>query len=109
MAKNSKKNISAREIFNGDIWTRAFIRKQYKLFGLIFLLIIISINNGYQCEKQHIKIDKLQKELRDVQYEYITLDAELVSMSRQSTISQRLQESGSKVKESSVPPIRINH
>lgn len=104
-----KTNISAREIFNGDIWTRAFIRRQYKLFGLIIFLFLLSINNGYQCEKQHIKITQLEKDLRDVQYEYITLNAELVSISRQSTISQRLQANGSRVKESSTPPIKLNH
>lgn len=102
-----KRHISIREIFNGDIWTKEFIRQQYKLLGLICILIFISIFNGYQCEKQHIKINQLKEQLDDLQHEYITQRSNLVGMSRQSNVSKQLEEQGSRLKNVSVAPTKL--
>lgn len=105
---NKKLHIRIREIFNGDIWTKEFIRQQYPLFGLICFLIMLSIFNGYKCEQQHIRISQLQEQLDDLQHEYITQEATLVGMSRQSNVSKQLEEQGSSLKDVSVAPTKLN-
>ena len=50
---------------------------------------------------------ELNRELQYAHYEYLTVNAELVEMSRQSVISKRLREAGSNVKESTVPAVTV--
>ncbi len=107
-ADNKKnKKIDIRDFFNGNIFTKEFVQKQYGLILLISFLFLLYINNGYQSEKQHAHIVQLKTQLQDLRYEYLTLEAELVNLSKQSTISEQLRQSGSKVKESTQPPVEI--
>jgi NDP-sugar pyrophosphorylase family protein len=52
-------------------------------------------------------IKLLQKELQDAQMVQLTVHAELMNKSRQSSIAKMLQDKGSKVKESNTPAIKI--
>ena len=97
-----------QDILNGDIFTKEWMRQQYKLFALIFVLLIVYIYQGYQAQRQQARIVQLSSAIQDAHYEYLTINAELTEMSRQSIISKRLQEAGSKVKESTKPAIVIN-
>jgi len=103
-----KPDISIQDILNGNIFTKGWMKRQYKLFVLIFVLLIIYIFAGYQSQKQQARLADLSRDLQDARYEYLTINAELVEMSRQSVISKRLKEAGSNVKESTTPAIRIN-
>lgn len=102
-----KSKRTLHDIFTGDFLTREFITKQFGLLFLIGAMFLIYINAGYRSEKQHNKIIILQNQLQDLRYEYLTLSAELVEMSRQSNVSAQLKENGSQIKESSVPAIKI--
>lgn len=106
MTENKHKFI--QDVLNGNIFTQGWMRKQYKLFVLIFVLLIVYIFLGYQSQKQQARIVELNRALQDAHYEYLTVNAELVEMSRQSVVSKRLREAGSNVKESITPAVRIN-
>lgn len=97
-----------RDVLNGDIFTKGWVRQQYKLLILIFGLLILYIYQGYQSQKQQARIVELNRQIQDAHYEYLTVNAELVEMSRQSVVSKRLKEAGSNVKESTTPAVRIN-
>jgi len=97
-----------QDVLNGNIFTQERMRKQYKLFALIFVLLIFYIFLGYQSQKQQARIVELNRALQDAHYEYLTVNAELMEMSRQSVVSKRLREAGSNVKESLTPAVRIN-
>jgi hypothetical protein len=71
--------------------------------GLVFLYIYL----GYQSQRQMRMLSDLQKELQDVQMTQLTVNAELMNKSRQSSIAKMLQEKGSKLKESNTPAIRV--
>ena len=103
-----KEHISMQDVLNGNIFTKNLVRRQYKLFILIFGLLIVYIFEGYQAQKQQARIVELNRALQDAHYEYLTVNAELVEMSRQSVIAKRLRDAGSDVKESTTPAVRIN-
>ncbi len=102
-----KKNKWLQDVLNGNIFTKDAVKKQYKLFILIFFLMIVYIFEGYQSQRQQARVVELTRLIQDAHYEYLTINAELTQMSRQSVISQRLKEAGSNVKESTTPAISI--
>ncbi len=64
-----KKRTSLKNIIGGDILATDFFRRQAGLLFLIMVLIIIYINNRYECQLQLIEIDNLKKELIDIKYD----------------------------------------
>ena len=78
-----KKRTSLKNIIGGDILATDFFRRQAGLLFLIMVLIIIYINNRYECQLQLIEIDNLKKELIDIKYDALTRSSELMERSRQ--------------------------
>lgn len=74
---------------------------------LLFLagLAIIYIANSYYAEKNIRQVEKLQKQLKVIRYEYITIKSDLMQNNRQSKVASNLEGRG--VKESTVPPKKI--
>lgn len=97
-----------QDILNGNIFTKGWMKRQYKLFFLIFVLMIVYIFEGYQAQSRQARLVQLRRDIKDAQYEYLSISAELSEMTRQSAISKKLQEAGSNVKESNLPATRIN-
>lgn len=94
---------------SGNIFTREFFRKQYKLLILIAALLFIYIYNGFQCESQERRIRRLQAEIKDARYEMLDLSAEYTRLTRPSNIAEQLQKNGSPIKESTIPPILVDN
>lgn len=101
------KRNSLKEILSGNVLGHTWFKQQYKLIGLICVLIFFYIYSGYQSQRQQRRLSDLQKELQDVQMTQLTINSELMERTRQSSIANMLQEKGSKVKESYKPAIRI--
>ncbi|MCB0806488.1 MAG: hypothetical protein KDC05_11875 [Bacteroidales bacterium] len=74
---------------------------------LLFLAFIalIYIGNSYYAEKKIRKIERLQKEVKELRYDYIYNRSQLMSKSRQSEIAKTLSLEG--IKESRTPPKKI--
>jgi hypothetical protein len=98
---------SLRDVLSGDILTKSWFQRQFKVIGLISVLIFIYIHCGYLAQQQQRTLSKLQKELQDVQLIQLSLQAELMEKTRQSSISKMLQEKESHIKPSQTPAIRI--
>lgn len=105
--KKTNKNWSLQDIMNGNIFRNQWMQQQYKLVTLIVVLIIVYIFQGYRSQRQMAYLVQVNKAIQDARYEYLTISAELSEMTRQSAISARLRESGSNVKESDTPAIRV--
>ena len=95
-----KKRTSLKNIIGGDILATDFFRRQA---GLLFL-IIIYINNRYECQLQLIEIDNLKKELIDIKYDALTRSSELMERSRQSRIEEYIATKESDLQTSTNPP-----
>ncbi len=101
------KEASFRDIIGGEVLNSAFAKKQA---GIIILLVVLSFTytgNRYFCEKQLAKIDKLQQELVEVKYTYLTISSELMTLSRQSQVENIIKNKGIMLNESTTPPYSL--
>ncbi len=96
-----------RDILNGNVLTRRFIRRQYLLLGLLVGITIFYNDNRYESEKQITRISELRKQIQDAKYERLTISAELVEITRRSSIERLLQEKGIPLTTGTQPPIVI--
>lgn len=99
---------SVRDILNGNILTKKFIRRQYLLIILMVVLSIVYIDNRYSSEKQITNITELKRKIQDAKYESLTISAELMEISRQSNILLMLQSKGIQLRPGDTPPIVID-
>jgi hypothetical protein len=98
---------SLKDIFSGDILTQQWVQKQYRLIFLICGLLFAYIYFGYQSERQQNRLNQLNKELQDAYFTQQTINAQVMTMTRQSSISKLLEEQGSNLKESHRSAIKI--
>ena len=98
---------SVRDILNGNILTKKFIRRQYLLIILLVVLSIGYIDNRYASEKQIANMVMLKKNIQDAKYESLTISAELMEISRQSNLLLLMGSKGMQLKPGSTPPIVI--
>ena len=94
-------------ILSGEILLSEWVRNQYRITILICGLFFVYIYFGYQSERQQHKMHQLKLELQDAQFTKQTLNAQTMSLTRQSSIAKMLDERGSKLQESHQSAIRI--
>jgi hypothetical protein len=93
-----------RSIINGEILTKdAVLRLMPFIFYLCFLFILY-IANSYNYESNIKEASKLSDQLIELEYEYITTQADLVYIKQQSEIAARLDSLNTGIEESVLPP-----
>jgi hypothetical protein len=102
------KSSSVRDILNGNILTKRFIQKQYGLIIMIAIFAFLYVDNRYYCETQLAKEVELKKSIQDLKYESLTNSAELMQLSRQSTVLQMINDRGVNLIQTATPPIVIS-
>jgi len=105
--RDEMKGRSIRDILNGTLLTRGVILKNIVFIIWLTFLGIVYIGNSYHAEKVARRISSLQREVKDLRAESITNAAELMYISRQSIVQQRVKNSRLEVKESVEPPFKI--
>lgn len=101
------KSSTIRDIFNGNILTKKFLQKQYGLIIMIAALTFLYVDNRFYCETQLAKEIELKKKILDAKYESLTISAELMEISRQSNVMNKVNESGINLIQSFTPPVVI--
>ncbi len=101
------KSSSIRDVLNGEIFSKNFFKKQYGLIIMISILAFMYVDNRYTCENQMAKEVEMKKKIQDLKYESITISAELMSISRQSSVVNLVKENGLDLKVMTIPPIVI--
>lgn len=96
-----------QDVLNGNIFSSDWLKKQYKLIGLILFLVMVYVYAGYRAEQQHKRLGDLQEELQDAEYELLTLQSELTDMTRQSSVAGELERRGSRLQTNKTPAVRI--
>lgn len=75
-------------------------------FGLVaFFLMVFYIYNQHHANKALRKKDKLQKELKELHSEKISIESEITNASKQSELAKRLSPTG--LKELKEPPVKL--
>lgn len=101
------KSSTIKDILNGNILNKQFFRRQYKLMLLIVVISIMYIDNRYASEKQLLYSIEINKKIQDAKYESLTISAELMEITRQSSIMKMLAEKGIQLKQGKTPPVVI--
>ncbi len=76
-----------------------------RISGFIALLILPYIYNAHRAERNVRKLDELNRDIKDLRAEYITLKSEHMSASKQSDVAERLAPFG--LVEPETPPLRL--
>ena len=79
--------------------------KNLQFFLFLAVLAVLYIYNGHYSDKTVRSINKVSKELKELQYEYKTLKGELMLKSKQSELAKAVEGYG--LKELTMPPIVI--
>lgn len=95
-----------QSILDGSILTREQMLKMLPFIFYLVFLAIIFIANTYYAERLVRRIDAGNKDLKELQIEYIDSRSKLMNSSRQSHLEEQLIGQG--LKESTVPPYKIS-
>jgi len=91
-------------------WRRWFsyrwIVRNVPFFLFLSLLAVIYIYNGHNADKTIRNINKVSKELKELQYEYKTLKSEVMFRSKQSELAKAVAPF--ELKELTTPPVVLN-
>jgi cell division protein FtsL len=101
------KSFTYRDLLNGEIFTKKIFKKNYGLLIMFAVLMLIYITNRYSIESKIALQSKLKKEIQDLKYESLTISAELMKLSRQSSVVKMVNEKGLEIEESPVAPVYI--
>jgi cell division protein FtsB len=82
-----------------------WIVKNVPFFLFLSLLAVIYIYNGHYADKTIRDINKVSKELKELQYEYKTLKSEVMFRSKQSELAKAVEPLG--LKELMAPPVML--
>ncbi len=82
-----------------------WIVKNTPFFLFLSLLTVLYIYNGHVAEKTIKDINRSSRELKELQYEYKTIQSELMFQSKQSELVKAVEPLG--LKELSQPPQRL--
>ncbi len=90
-------------------WRKVFgyqwILKNIPFFMFLSVLAVVYIYSGHYADKTIRSINKVNKELKEMQYEYKTLKSEVMFRSKQSELAKAVEPLG--LKELTMPPIVI--
>lgn len=98
-------SLTLRTILGGDILNTQAIRRQVWLILLITFFSILYVSNRYSCQKQQIRIDNLNDELKKSKYKTLSLSSVLTERSRESHVEELLKaNSDSTIHAADQPP-----
>jgi cell division protein FtsL len=80
-----------------------WIVKNIPFFLFLAVLAVIYIYNGHYADKTVRNINKVSRDLKELQYEYKTLKSEVMFRSKQSEMAKAVEPLG--LKELTVPPM----
>ena len=87
-------HISIRTIIGGDILQSPFFLRQVMFIFFVMVLMLIYTGNRYAGQQDIIVIDSLQTQLQEMQYSVLTQSSDLMNLTRQSKVEERLRQIG---------------
>jgi len=96
-----------KDIISGDILENKESSKLISLLTWFTLLAFLYITNNYQAEEKIRDINRKQKEIKELRYQYISKKSKLMNMSKQSEIEKRLEKRGFKENREPLKVIRV--
>ena len=96
--RKKEKRLSFWYILGGGVLKEDFILRHTRMIVLLVVLAFFFIGNRYTC---------MQKQLRDVRFEALSISSELTGNSRQSQIELLIEEQGIDLEGAKTPPYEL--
>lgn len=109
-AKSAKAGSSAsfvRELLSGTMISEKLILNNLGYITFVTFLLAIYIGNRFNAEKVTRESTRLQREVKDLKAESLSISSELVHSSRQSEVYRLIREKGLNLEELKTPPYKI--
>ena len=109
--ESTPKNVDlkkAKSIYKGEFLKSGLIKNNIGLIGLGAVLLFIYVGNRFFCEWQFRTLNELDKKLKDARYDCLTYKSELMEISRQSKVKEKVRQEGMPLKESTVAPYSLD-
>ena len=106
-SKQVKPGSFVKELLSGSMVSEKIILKNLGYVALITLLTAIYIGNRFHAEKITREMTKLQKEVKDLRAESLSTTADLMYISKQSTVFNLVKEKGLNLEELKTPPYKL--
>jgi len=103
--EESRVGKTIRSLLDGTILTREHAVRLLPFILFLAGLIVLYIANAYYAEKTIRQTNKTEKEIKELENEYLSTKSELMMTSKQSEVALLLDSTG--VKESLVPPQKL--
>ena len=108
--ENDMGDISWKTILGGDILQSKFVLHQVVFCMFVVLLMLIYTANRYSSQQDALLIDSLKIQLQEQQYKVLTIEGDLLNISRQSKIETLLKNNGdSLLTNPAAPPFAIRN
>lgn len=86
--------ITLKTILGGDILQSKFVLRQVGFCIFVVVLLLFYTGNRYASQQEILLIDSLKTELQEQRYNVLTINGELLNLSRQSKIEDALRSYG---------------
>lgn len=94
-------------VLGGNLLAEDFVVKNARFLLIVFLVLVLYISNRYSCIEKMSKIERLQRELRDVKHESLTTSAQLVGVSRETKVESLVKSKGVDIQLNTEPVYKI--
>jgi hypothetical protein len=105
--KRRNKGITVKEVLTGRILESEWFHNNRTLLFVIFIMLITNITVRYKSEKVIRNMQALEDSLIDLRSKSISIAADVMKLSRQSMIIDRVKKSGIELETSKEPPHKI--
>lgn len=96
------------DILDGSILTKHYFINQLPYIFMLTVLAVVYIGNRNHAESIIRDIIAIQKEVKDLKSESITIASELMMISKQTEVSKQVQDRGIDIKEATEPPKKLH-
>lgn len=104
-----EKNVNSPLSYKGDwkwLFNYKFIVKNIPFFLFLSVLAVLYIYNGHYADKLVRKIATSEKNIKELQYEYKTVQSEVIFRSKASELVKAVEPLG--LRELKTPPVQLN-
>ena len=105
--EEKEKSFSFRDLVDGNVLTRKAVLKQSRFILLLVLIAFVSIANRNHAEKTVIRLNRLQRDVKELRSKSITISSDLVRISRQSEVVRLVNRYDLGLEENLEPPKKL--
>lgn len=94
-------------VLGGNILAEDIIVKNTRFIIVFIIILLLYISNRFSCIDKMSQIETLQRELKDVKYESLTISAKLVGVSRETKVESLVKSKGVDIQLNTEPVYKV--